>query len=350
MGFIALALASAEPYRRLSASEAAARVSRGVTAGLEHLPHTRGVMPHFIHSATGEVVGVDARSTVDTAWLAAGALWAAAFLGDARLTRDARRLYDRIDWQFWTGPEGLLVHGQDGDGLRLPGVWDRLNGETIFMYVLAAGAGGARAWPAAGWGQLRSYPGQTAGLSYGSADLGLFVYQYGLDLLDLRARPAPGSADLDADADRAAEANWRLCRSLAERFRTYREFWGLSAGDGPDNHGQPEAYRSYAPGGPIDGTAHVTATLASLARLPASVWENLWHADRSSALPLRGRYGFSNVNLDCDWASPDMVGIDVGASVLALDNLLAGNRVRRVFHALAPVEQGLARIGFEGGP
>ena len=29
--------------------------------------------------------------------------------------------------------------------------WDRLNGETVFLYVLAAGADGERAWPADCW-------------------------------------------------------------------------------------------------------------------------------------------------------------------------------------------------------
>src|SRR5262245_27271480 len=89
MGFIALALASAEPYRRIPAAESVARVRRSVTTALERLPQTRGLLPHFIHSASGEVVGVDARSTIDTAWLVAGALWAAAFLRDPQLERDA---------------------------------------------------------------------------------------------------------------------------------------------------------------------------------------------------------------------------------------------------------------------
>jgi hypothetical protein len=349
MGFIALALASAEPYRRISPSEAVARVRRGVATALERLPHTRGVLPHFVHSATGRVIGLDQRSTVDTAWLAAGALWAAAFLGDSELQRDAGRLYDRIDWRHWAVRDGLLVHGADRRGRILKGTWDRLNGETVFMYVLAAGAEADRAWPADGWGRLNPCPGETGGLRFGCADLGLFVFQYGLDLLDLRAWSARGGADLDADAGLAVEANWRLCRSLAGQFVTYQHYWGLSAGDGPCHRGRTEAYRCYAPGGPVDGTAHVTATLASLARRPELVWENLWRAAGDSTHALIGRYGVSNVNLDCLWVSRDAVGIDLGAAVLALDNILASNRVRKVFHALPAVAQGLQEILSQGG-
>ncbi len=41
-----------------------------------------------------------------------------------------------------------------------------------------------------------------------------------------------------------------------------------------------------------------------------------------------------------------MVGIDAGAAVLALDNFLAANRVRKVFHELPCVARGLERLGF----
>jgi hypothetical protein len=59
-----------------------------------------------------------------------------------------------------------------------------------------------------------------------------------------------------------------------------------------------------------------------------------------------GRYGFSNINLDRCWVGRDMVGIDAGAAVLALDNYLFANRVRDVFHGLPAVIRGLDRLGF----
>jgi len=52
------------------------------------------------------------------------------------------------------------------------------------------------------------------------------------------------------------------------------------------------------------------------------------------------------VNLNRNWVSRDMVGIDAGAVVLALDNVLMDNRVRTVFHALPCVQRGLDRLGF----
>jgi hypothetical protein len=94
----------------------------------------------------------------------------------------------------------------------------------------------------------------------------------------------------------------------------------------------------------VDGTAHVTATIASVVHHPEAVLRNIHMADEHSGL--RGRYGYSNVNLDRDWIGRDMVGIDAGALVLALDNYLMDNRVRDVFHCLPCVQRGLEKLGF----
>jgi hypothetical protein len=350
MGWIALALASAEPYHRLSHSESVQRVRIGVESALNVLPHDRGIMPHFLDSRTGQVCGTDQRSTIDSAWLTAGALWAAAFLRDSELERLATAVYERIDWYHWTNPGAsptpMLRHGQTRDGEFIPCAWDRLNGETVFMYVLAAGAVEHRAVPASVWRHLRSFHGTTASLHFNNSDLGLFVFQYGMDLLDLEEWMPPGEADLAAEAAIAVEANRRVCRELARRFATYRHYWGLSAGDGPGERPEESVYRCYSPAGPIDGTGHLTATLASIAHQPERVLENLQRAVQDPQRDLLGRYGFSNVNVDREWIGSDMIGIDAGAAFLALDNFLNGSRIRSVFHALPCVQRGVQRAGF----
>jgi hypothetical protein len=350
MGFIALALATAPPYSLISSREASLRITAGLRTALDGLPHDGGIMPHFISSATGEVWGADVLSTVDSAWLAAGGLWSAAFLEDAALEALAACVYDRIDWGSWTAPDapgacGLLRHGRGRQGDLLACCWDRLNGETAFMYVLGGGAAEGRALPPSSWAALRPFYGTAAGRRFNNADLGLFVFQYGLDLLDLRAWRAPGDTDLWAEAREASLANEEACRLAADRFATYRRFWGLSAGDGPGEGGGPDVYRTYAPGGLTDGTAHLTATLASAAHHPEGVLANV-RAARGGRPEAAGRYGLSSVNLDRGWVARDMVGIDAGAAVLALDNCLADGRVRRVFHGLPCVQRGLARFGF----
>src|SRR5262249_60819363 len=109
---------------------------------------------------------------------------------------------------------------------------------------------------------LRPFHGTVAGLTFNNADLGLFVFQYGLDLLDLERWQAPGPVDLWAEARLAAEANECACRATA--FRTYRRFGGLSGGAGPAHPPQPDAYRAYSPARPLAGPAPPTAPPASL--------------------------------------------------------------------------------------
>ena len=79
----------------------------------------------------------------------------------------------------------MIRHGKGPGGQFLKCDWDRANGETVVMYVLGAGAEEARALPAASWASTRPFYGEVAGHQFNNADLGLFVFQYGLDLLDL---------------------------------------------------------------------------------------------------------------------------------------------------------------------
>jgi hypothetical protein len=157
----------------------------------------------------------------------------------------------------------------------------------------------------------------------------------------------PGARDLYADARLATRGNYLACRS-ATHFRTYRDFWGLSAGDGPGHDGGPDRYRCYSPVECVDGTAHLTATLASLPVWPELVLENVHAAERQTRYAVHGRYGYSNINVDRDWCSRDVVGIDLGAAVLAIDNFLHGGRVRKLFHQVECVGRALEQLHARG--
>lgn len=350
MGLISMALASAEPYRFLSTAEAVQRIRAALETALFHLPSDHGMMPHFLDATATQTFGQDTVSTIDSSWLLAGGLWGAVFLADPGLQELATQLYERVDWHFWTNPEnesrGLIAHGKGPDGQLLGGSWDRLDGECIFMYVLGAGAADSRALPATAGAALKPFYGTVTGLRFNNADLGLFAFEYGLDLLDMSRWRGPGGIDLAAEARLATRANRLFCAEAADRFVTYRRYWGLSDGDGPGPAAGTDAYRAYGPGLPLDGTAHLIATLAAVGNAPEEVLDNLRRADHDKSLPIDGRYGHSNVNLDRHWTGRDIVGIDAGAAVLALDNFLVDNRVRRVFHALPCVDRGLARLGF----
>ncbi len=351
MGLIAIALASAEPHRLIDRAEAVSRVRSALQTGLERLPHDNGIFPHFVDRRTLAPMGEDAFSTVDTSWFLAGALWSASFLDEPDLVNLADRIYKRVDWYYWARPAEsggawLIRHGKKPNGRFLPCRWDRANGETVMMYVLAAGAEEGRAIPPSSWTSLRPFYGEVAGHRFNNADLGLFVFQYGLDLLDLRRWRSPDGLDLMAEASEATLANREACLERAGEFRTYRTHWGLSAGDGPGAAPGIDAYRDYSPSQPLDGTAHLTAALVSIAHRPDEVIENVRSAMAGPGPSPSGRYGLSCLNQDRGWVARDMVGIDAGAAVLALENALTDDRVRAAFHGLPCVDRGLERLGF----
>lgn len=341
MGFIALALASESEHRLVDRREARERCLKGTETALKDIPEDHGILPHFLRGSRLEPWGSDTFSTVDSAWLVAGAGTAAEILDDDSLRAKASELYHRVDWRYWTNGNGrLLSHGKNRQGEFL-GPWDRFNGETAFLYVLAAGAEDRYAVGADTLDALDPHIGEAEGMSVASADLGLFTHQFGNQLLDLKTWHHAGAIDLHEHARRATRANILSCTRMGNDRATFRTLWGVSAGDGP-GEGSSDAYRSYSMR-EHDGTAHVLSSIAAIEHERDAVFRNIAAAD---VLGLRGRYAFSNANLDRAWKSQDVVGIDAGNTAMALDNFLNVNRVRKAFHALPQVKRGLQRLGF----
>ena len=157
MGLIALALASAPPHRLLTAKAAAQRLAGGLRTVLDGLPHSRGVVPHFVHSATGRIHGADYFSTVESAWLVAGALGGGLPAQRGAGIPGKPSLRARRIGATGPRPRGCCDTGRDATGVFCLCCWDRLNGETAFMYILACGAEDGARWSAASWSALRPF-------------------------------------------------------------------------------------------------------------------------------------------------------------------------------------------------
>jgi hypothetical protein len=119
----------------------------------------------------------------------------------------------------------------------------------------------------------------------------------------------------------AMKINRRFCRYRAKKRKTYAEgFWGLNASDGPDG------YKPYGVAGdPEDGTVSPTGAIASVTFTPdlaLSVAQAMYEKDGGA---LWGKYGFTNAfNVDRNWHSPDVIGIDLGMALLAIENYRSG--------------------------
>ena len=86
------------------------------------------------------------------------------------------------------------------------------------------------------------------------------------------------------------------------------------------------------------------ATLASIDVAPEAVLDNVKAAEEQKSPLMHGRYGFSNINLDKNWVSRDVVGIDVGVAVMALENLLDDNEVRKIWEELPSSKRAAERM------
>ena len=268
----------------------------GRPPGPHGLPHDHGVLPHFVDSATGAVSGRTASARSKPPGWPPGRCGRRPSCATPSWRRLAARLYGRIDWRYWADPEGTgapaccaTARMRTAASCPAAGTGSTARRPSCTCWPPGRRRGGPS--PAASWRALRPFYGTVAGLRFNNADLGLFVFQYGLDLLDLR---------------RVAAAGRR--RSVGRgRVATPGQPARLPRGCGPVHHlppllgalgrgrarrpSAPDRYRDYSPAGPIDGTAHLTASLASVAHGPGAVLENLREAEHDRQLGARGRYG-----------------------------------------------------------
>lgn len=333
MGLIALTLASHKEIGLLSRKEAEQRITRALERAIK-LPEFNGMVAHFYGEDQEPLNTHDAIATIDSTWLIAGALWAASFFKSSPIDTLATKLHDRVNWRQWTDPEDkqrpdLLRHGMGADGKPLTVRWDRINNETAFMYLIATGSCGTKNVGRTVWNQLDPGWGHLEGERLGSADLGLFALTWSLELFDFAPYYFTDGLNLAREADIGARLNYRICRAQSGRFKTFKAYWCLSAGDGPPYEGKEAVYREYSPK-LSDGTANLQAAVTALRTCPDEVFANLEAAAKDGRI--LGRYGLSSVNLDRGFVSPDVIGTDAGAAALAVHNVLFDEEVRTVFH------------------
>jgi hypothetical protein len=330
-------------------------------ACLEHLlhrqAHVRGWFHHFVDAASGEPAAGSEVSSIDTALLLAGALSAGRYFPGTEVERLASELYARVDfpWMMTDGGanprQRTLSMGWTPEGF-LKARWDAYS-EHIVLYLLGLGSP-THPLPADAWTAWRR---PEAPVTQASGPL--FTHQFPQLWLDLRGRRDAGHDYFDQSV-RATLQHRDAAVAASKDFATYGpNCWGWTACDGP------EGYRAYGadPADPVhDGTVAPAAAGGSAAFTPAlSVaalrWMKETYGDR-----VWGRYGFSDAfntdprwrerfNADGLWRSPDAVGIDQGAILLAVENARTG-AVWKNFMGAEPVRRALerAKLGRAAAP
>lgn len=336
----------------------------------------RGFYYHFLDMETGRRAWECELSTVDTTFLLAGALMAAAYFDtDAPAEHEIRTLaealYARADWTWAQNGGATVTHGWKPEGGFLPYRWEGYD-EALLLYVLALGspthplpASSYQAWTSSyRWERCYGYDYLYAGP--------LFIHQLSHVWIDFRGIQDAVMRDKGLDyfenSRRATYVQQAYAIENPRKFEGYAEHcWGITASEGPGPttlklHGIQREFADYVgrgvPYGPDDGTLAPWAVVASLPFAPDIVLQAIDFCIHQAKLKAYNAYGFKAAfnpthpgepgNPYGWWVSPWHFGLNQGPIVLMIENHRSGLPWRLMRHC-RPIVTGLRRAGFQGG-
>ncbi len=334
----------------------------------------KGFYYHFLDMKTGRRAWECELSTMDSTFLFAGMLAAAAYFdrdteSEDEIRRLADELYSRADWQWATAGGATLSHGWRPETGFLKDRWDGYD-EGVLANVLAL-ASPTFPLPAESyhadvaayvWKKVYDYEYLFAGP--------LFVHQFSHLWIDFRGIRDQFMRQHDLDyfenSRRATYAQREYAKRNPNGFKGYSEVcWGLTACEGPGPKeliidGVKRVFFDYVargvPDGPDDGTLAPWAVVASLPFAPEIVLPTLEHfneievgVDHPYGLEATFNPTFPDEKCrDCGWLSPWHFGINEGPIVLMIENYRT-ELLWRLMKKCPHLVNGLRRAGFEGG-
>jgi hypothetical protein len=310
----------------------------------EQMPHERGWFFHFVDMRTGAREWKSELSSIDTALLLAGVLTVrGCFADDPEVARYADTIYRRVDFQWMlAGDPKLLSHGWRPESGFLSARWARYC-ELMILYTLAIGSP-THPIPADSW-LAWSRPTMTFGaFNYVSWSDPLFVHQYSHAWIDFRDRREVSTGiDWFGNSVTATRAHKAFMLSLSKEFPGYTDdVWGVTASDSRKGYvawGGPPRHQA------IDGTVVPAAAAGSLMFAPEITLPALKAMHQRFGERIYGRYGFADAFHPTDgWVNPDVIGIDLGITLLSAENLRSG-RVWQWFMQNPEVVSALDRAG-----
>lgn len=339
-GLTALCIAAERAWLPRDQLRARAKATLAYFAGRALQDH--GWFYHWLNIRTGAREWNSELSSIDTALLVAGVLTAGqCFDDDEEVGRLAARIYRRIDFPWMlNGHPTLLSHGRRPETGWIPHRWEEYS-EHMILYVLGLGSP-THALPVASWAAWKRPLFTYGDHTYVHTVPPLFIHQYSQAWIDFRAfrDPVPPQPDWHANAVVATYAQRRFLLDLRAEFPGYApDLWGVTASD------TRRGYKAW--GGPprdpdLDGSVVPSAAGGSLMLAPA-ITMPVMHAMRRFGDRVYGRYGFTDAFHPTDgWVNPDVIGIDVGVTLLSAENLRSG-AVWRWFMRDEAVREGLAR-------
>jgi hypothetical protein len=336
----------------------------------------QGFYYHFLDMETGRRAWNCELSTVDTAFLLAGMLTAAAYFDlptadEQAIRRISEELYCRTNWQ-WAQNEGItLTHGWKPDAGFLPYRWEGYD-EALLLYMLALGSptfpigrAAAAAWRSTyQWKSQYGHDYLYAGSFFTHQLSHIWIDFRGIQDVFMREK----GSDYFENSRRATYVQQRYAIDNPLHFKGYCPLcWGITASDGPGPDvrkidGIERRFFDYiargVPFGPDDGTLAPWAVVASLPFAPEIVLPTVEHFINKLQLKASNVYGFKSTfnatypaavgGNSCGWVSPWHYGLNQGPIVLMIENYrseLMWQLTRRSPYIVT----GLRKAGFTGG-
>lgn len=349
----------------------------------------KGFFYHFLSMDTGHRFAQTELSTVDTALLIGGMLFAARYFdaadpAEAEIRRLAQAVYDRVEWDWAVVRPNRISMGWRPENGFIPHDWHIYN-EGMIVLLLAMGSR-THPLPKATWDEWCSVYDRSWGAEWGQPHLQfapLFGHQYSHMWVDFRGIQDPWmrakSAELGVAFDyfensrRATYAQREYAIQNPGGWAGYSgEVWGLTACDGPGDfrqtlNGRERQFFSYSARGPgdrDDGTLSPTAAIGAMPFAPEIVIPCL-KAMKAAHPAAYTEYGFldsfnptlterdgplrhGRIVPGEGWVNDDYLGIDQGPIVIMTENHRS-DLVWRYMRGEPNLTRGLKVAGFTGG-
>ena len=334
----------------------------------------KGFFYHFLDIDTGRRVWNCELSTLDSAFLFAGALTCSTYFDadtedEAEVRRLADALYRRADWDWARAGGPTLTHGWKPETGFLPHRYEGYD-EGLLLYLLGLGSPTHPLPPESYAAFCTTYEWKEI---YGRELLysgPLFTHQLSHLWVDFRgirdAFMRQHGTDYFENSRQATFVQQEYAIRNPLEFEGYGEHsWGFTACDGPGwvkrtvNKVERQFYDYIARGapyGPDDGTVAPWVVVASLPFAPEIVIPTVRHL-ATLQLGMTKPYGFKpsfNQTFAVEdsptgwWVTPYHFGVDQGPIVLMIENYRSG-LIWDIMRRCPYVVEGLRRAGFQGG-
>jgi len=288
-------------------------------------PQSHGHFYHFLDMRTGKRVWNCEVSNIDTALLMAGVLTARQHFPNTELAQVATKLYENVQWGWLVRPDGRMCMGWTPENGFIDAHWDQFNEGTL-IFLLGMGSP-THPLPAKAWNSWKRVPViEYAGMSFLQCPP-LFTQQFTQCWFDLRGlmdKSGDDSVDYFRNAQLATLAQREWCaEDLSKRFPSYnRNMWGISASDSAKGY---QAWGGPPEQGEIDGSVVPYAVAGSLVFEPRICMDTLKAMRQQCGDKGYLKFGFVDAfNPGNGWYNPDVIGIDIGPTVVMAENCRSG--------------------------